>query len=525
MLYRNRTASLLLIALVAAGCGGSKHGSTTGIPGGGTAPGDGTSPGNGSTPGDGTPGSNTSGSQTTALSIGADVTIAKGRTHQFHAQLSTDGVPGDDCTGIGQWASSDPAVATVAGGLVTTLGLGQTTINASCPGASDAALLVVTDPEIDSIAISPATGDLPVGLTQQLTAVATLSDQTTANVSDVVWSSSNPFAFSVSNVGMITAGNAVGQTSDITAFHNASQKLASTTRKVTAAALTSIAVTASAAWPVADPAAPSVPLGVDVQFQAIGKLSDGTSVPDLGSLSVSWASSNTNVASISTAGLASTNTIGTATITATPSGVAPASATLTVTDAVVDPDTVAIDPSPDLTLTAGETFQLNAVATLTDGITPATVTLTNWQSSRSDHATVSGTGFVTAVAPDFATISADYAAPDGRTITVTTQVTVVSPTSSPVLSYLSLTPGSVKSGKRPVKGTVALTAPATAATVVTLAANPSTNVTVPGSVTISAGSSSAQFSITTTHTSMKQKVKITATLGTATKTATLNLRN
>jgi len=137
-MFRIRTP-LLLIALVTAGCGGNKQGSTGGIPGGGN---------------------NTSGSGGVAtLTIGSDVTIAKGRTHQFQAQLAHDGLL-DDCTATGQWTSSDPAVASVSGGIATALGLGQTTITASCSGSADSAALLVTPAEVVSIAVTPATGEL-----------------------------------------------------------------------------------------------------------------------------------------------------------------------------------------------------------------------------------------------------------------------------------------------------------------------------------------------------------------------------
>jgi uncharacterized protein YjdB len=442
MLHRNRTASLLLIALVAAGCGGSKHGSTAGIPGGGNTDGTGgTTPGDGSAPGGGT---QTAGSSTATLSIGADVTLAKGRTHQFQAFLAHDGAV-DDCSATGQWTSSDPAVASVSGGVVTTLGLGQTTITASCSGTSDTALLVVTAAEVVSIAVTPATGELPIGISEQLTAIATLTDATTADVTgDVVWSSSNVNAFAVSNdpgnSGVITAKAPAGQLSTITASHAPSGQLATVTRTVTSATLTSIAIA---------PLSSSAPLGVDVQFRATGTFSDGQS-NDV-TPSVTWTSSPSGIVSFtSNPGLATTLATGTTTITATRAAVT-ASTSLTVTAPVLT--SIAIDQD-GATLVAGETLQLTGTATFSDDSTQA-VTLTGWASSVPAVASVSDTGFLTAVAPGFATISASYTA-NGQTFTDSTQVNVVSPASGPILSYLSLTPGSVKGGKS-LKGTVALT--------------------------------------------------------------------
>ena len=502
-MFRIRTP-LLLIALVTAGCGGNKQGSTGGIPGGGN---------------------NTSGSGGVAtLTIGSDVTIAKGRTHQFQAQLAHDGLL-DDCTATGQWTSSDPAVASVSGGIATALGLGQTTITASCSGSADSAALLVTPAEVVSIAVTPATGELPIGLSEQLTAIATLTDATTADVTgDVAWSSSNVSAFTVSNdvanPGVILALPSVGQSSTISAFHAASGQLATVTRTVTNATLQAIAVTASALSPRAfDPLAPSVPLGVDVQFHATGTFSDGAS-NDV-TPSVTWASNDASVASFaSPPWLATTLKTGSANISATLGAVAAKLTTLTVTATVVA--SVAIDQD-GATLTAGETLQLTGTATFTDDSTQA-VTLSGWTSSVPGVASVSASGLLTAVAEGNATLSASYTT-GGQAFTDSTQVTVVAPTSAPILSYLALTPGSVRGGKT-VKVTVALTAPATAPTVVTLVSSAPSLVPIPapGSITIPVGSSSYQFSIKTTSPPTKQKVKITATLGSASKVATLNLR-
>jgi trimeric autotransporter adhesin len=521
-MIRARLPMLLLATVFAVGCGGSKHGSTVGIPGGGGTTG---IPGGGNTTGTGT---------TPTVTLSADATVAKGLTHQFQAHLAHDGIV-DDCTGTGQWTSSDPAVATVTGGAATTLGLGQTTITATCSGYSDTSLLVVTAAEVVSIAVTPLTGELPVGLSEQLAATATLTDGTTSDVTvDVVWASSNTNAFDVSNAvataGVLLAKNAAGQSSTITAFHAVSGSLASVTRTVTSASVTlsSITVTATPVTPISgafDPTAPSVPLGVDLQFHATGSFSDGASA-DV-TPSVTWVSNNTTVASFTPppGGFAATLGTGSAIVTASCAAAipacsaTPATTTLHVTPAVVT--SVAIDQS-GATFGIGESLQLTGTASFTDDSTQA-VTLTGWTSSVPGVATVSDTGFLTAVAAGFATVSASYAA-DGQTFAATSQFEVVAPSSTAILSYLSLTPGSVKGGGRKPSVVVALTAPASEAITVTLASSNPTYVPVPASVTIPAGSSSVRFTITTSRPPSKTKVTIRATLGSATKTATLNLR-
>jgi hypothetical protein len=455
------------------------------------------------------------------LTIGSDVTIARGRTYQFHAWLAHDGTS-DDCTATGQWTSSDPAVASVSGGVATALGLGQTTVTASCSGSTDSAALVVTPAEVVTIAVTPATGELPVGLSEQLTAIATLTDATTADVTEgVVWTSSNTGAFTVdvTNPGVILANPAVGQSSTITALHEATGQLATITRTVTAATLKAITVTASALPPFAcDPYAPSVPRGIDVQFHATGTFSDGTS-NDV-TPSVTWVSDNVSVASFDVPPwFATTNAMGSAKISATLGAVTAPPTTLTVTAPLIT--LVSIDQD-GATLTVGETLQLTGTATFTDDSAQG-VTLTGWTSSVPGVASISSTGFLTAVAEGYATISASYTT-GGQTFTASTQLTVVAPTSAPILSYLMLKPGSVKGGKTALKGTVVLTAPVTQDTVVTLTSSVPSLVTPPTSITIPSGSKSAQFSIPTSSPPRNLKVKITATLDKASKVSTLNLR-
>lgn len=492
-------APLLLIALAAAACGGN-HASTSTT-------------------------TTTTAAGVAVLTIGSDATIAKGRTYQFQALLAHDGAS-DDCTATGQWTSSDPAVASVSAGVATALGLGQTTITASCSGSTDSAALVVTPAAVVAIAVTPATGELPVGLSEQLTAIATLTDATTADVTgDVVWSSSNVGAFTVSNdaatPGVILAQPAVGQSSTISAFHAPSGQSATVARTVTNATLQALAVTASALSPVAfDPGAPSVPSGVDVQFHATATFSDGAS-NDV-TPSVTWASDNVNVASfVTSAGLASTAGTGSAKISAKYGPVAAPLTTLLVTAAVVS--SVSIDQD-SATFTLGETFQLTGTATFTDDTAQA-VTLTGWTSSAPGVATVSSTGLLAAVAVGYTTVGASYTTADGRVFTDSTQMNVVAPTGAPILSYLALKPGSVKGGKQKLTGTVALTAPAAADTVVALTSSAPSLVTPPATVTIPSGSTSAQFTISTSQPPRKQHVTVTATLGTASKVATLNLRN
>jgi len=92
-----------------------------------------------------------------------------------------------------------------------------------------------------------------------------------------------------------------------------------------------------------------------------------------------------------------------------------------------------------------------------------------------------------------------------------------------VLSSLMLNPSSVVGGSTSV-GTVTLTKPApTSGAVVTLTSNKTTVATVPGSVNIAPGASSATFNVVTKTTNKKTTVSIGASYGGVTRSATLTV--
>ena len=96
----------------------------------------------------------------------------------------------------------------------------------------------------------------------------------------------------------------------------------------------------------------------------------------------------------------------------------------------------------------------------------------------------------------------------------------VNPAAPPVLSSLTLNPTTVVGGSNSV-GTVTLNKAAVNPVVVTLASNKPMRASVPASVTVPAGASSATFSINTTSTNKKINVSISASYSGVTKSATL----
>jgi hypothetical protein len=119
--------------------------------------------------------------------------------------------------------------------------------------------------------------------------------------------------------------------------------------------------------------------------------------------------------------------------------------------------------------------------------------------------------------PKQVTVSATYG---GSTQSAVLNVTPPAAT-APTLTAITLNPTAVTGGAS-AQGTVTLSGPASAATIVNLSTN-SALASVPASVTIAAGSSSASFSVSTTSVNSPASVIVSAVSGGVTRSATLNI--
>lgn len=197
---------------------------------------------------------------TLALSPGA-LTVPRGARLPFTARSGAL-----DVTAQAEWASSDPSVATVAGGEVTGVGVGATVITATWQGGSVSRPVTVLPPVPISLAIAPLDRML-LGGAVPLTVTATYSDGTTRDVSaDVDWTSSAPATVHVST----TSRQALGRSRGIaTLTATLDDVTATTTAEVWVLAVGgpgTIAIGASA--PMSATLAPPVGAGVDVAGQA-----------------------------------------------------------------------------------------------------------------------------------------------------------------------------------------------------------------------------------------------------------------
>ena len=260
--------------------------------------------------------------------------------------------------------------------LLTTIGLFSSSL-------SESAQALGLPPILLSISVAPAADSLAVGQTAQYIATGHYSDLSTKNLtSSVTWASSNTSAATVSTGGLAT-GVATG-VSTISATDPSTKVAGTALLTVTPAVLLSISVA-----PVAD----SIGVGQTEQFTATGLYSD-LSTKDLTS-SVTWASSNTSAATVSTGGLATGVATGVSTISATdPSTKVAGTALLTVTPAVLL--SISVAPAAD-SLAVGQTDQYTATGLYSDLSTKDLTSSVTWASSNTSAATVSTGGLATGV--------------------------------------------------------------------------------------------------------------------------------
>lgn len=257
-----------------------------------------------------------------------------------------------------------------------------------------------TDVKVTNITLNTTSAELYVGEIVQLS--ATVSPDNATNKA-VVWTSSNTEVATVSDAGLVTA----------IALGNAT---------ITATAADGSDVTATCAIVVSPVYAKDIVLnqntfsgheGEQVQLVAT-VLPENTT-----NKGVTWASSNTAVATVSETGLVTINALGEAVITATTVDGSNLTATCDVLGIGVLVDYVGLNVT-SATLHVGETLQLEAMILPED----ATIKDVIWTSNNTDVATVSEDGLVTAIA--LGTVDIMATAADGSRVAASCAI-IVSP--------------------------------------------------------------------------------------------------
>ncbi len=271
--------------------------------------------------------------------------------------------------------------------------------------------------QIAAVALSPSSISGKPGDSTQIT--ATLKDSSGAVVVDsaVAWSSTDSSVATVSANGRVRL------------WHKGRSWISIKVGGLTDSVPTTVSPQVLATIQLS-PASISGATGSTTQITAVLKDSTGavmTTPPTL-----SWTSSSSSVASVSSSGLVTLSKAGTATITASASGV---SATVGVTAATPPPGPVtSITLSPSaITGVPGNTTQISATLKDANGNVVTGVVLA-WSTSNTGVATVSSNGVVTLVKQGAATITASTGS-----VTATIGATV---NAAPVAS-ISLSPASV----------------------------------------------------------------------------------
>jgi len=304
------------------------------------------------------------------------------------------------------WASNNAGVATVsASGLVTSVGVGAATITATSEGVSGTAAVTVATVPVASVTVSPATVSLVVGAAAQLSATTKDSAGNVLTGRTITWASSNMAVATVSATGVLS-GIAAGS-----ATITATSEGQSATATVTVSSVPVASV-------IVSPATAGVLVGATTQLSATTKDSGGNI---LTGRAITWASSNTAVATVSGSGLVTGKAVGTATITATSEG---KSATAAVTVSNVPVASVTVNPAT-ATVLVGATTQLSATTKDSAGAVLTGRTIA-WASSNAAVATVSGSGLVTGQTAGSATVTATSEGKNG-----TAAITITAPVANP----------------------------------------------------------------------------------------------
>ncbi len=238
----------------------------------------------------------------------ASTSIAPGKTTQ--ASAVTKDSTGTVLSGRTiAWTSSNTAVATVNAttGVVTAVATGSANIIATSEGRTGLMAVTVAPAApipVATVSVSVSAPTLSIGQNTQATAVTKDSTGATLTGRTIAWSSSNTAVATVSNSGVVTAVGA--GSANIAATSEGKMGMAPITVAQIPVATVSVSVTSA-----------SLTVGQSTQASAVTRDANNNV---LTGRAIAWASSNSSVASVSSAGVVSAVSAGSASITATSEG-------------------------------------------------------------------------------------------------------------------------------------------------------------------------------------------------------------
>lgn len=300
-----------------------------------------------------------------------------------------------DVTSQATWTSSDDGVVAVYGGEAHGLAAGEAQVTAEFNGETAGATVTVREATLVSLTLGPQDVSLPLGARTTFAVEATFEDGSSQDVTDdASWSTSDASVGTVLEDGFfVTLGQGA-----VTVRASFGGLTAESDVQVTAATLLALTVV---------PDQVTVIAGRTEALRATASYSDGTT-GDVTNFA-QWLSDD-SAASVSGSGVVRGNTQGSATITATYLGES-ASAEVTVTDAELVSITVYAEQT---SAPLGETIQLTAEASFSDGSTLPATNDVKWLVDDLDTATVNGSGLVTGKTPGLVMVTAQLGGLSGQ---------------------------------------------------------------------------------------------------------------
>ena len=268
---------------------------------------------------------------------------------------------------------------------MTTVATGRSIITATSEGKSGRSTIDVTPIPVASLTVTPTSASLPVGSTQQFTAIPRDAQGTALTGRIVTWISGAPSVASVSQSGLVTA---IGVGTALIIAVSEEQR-ASVTLTTTPAPVAQVSLS---------PLSASLNPDSTLQFLSVARDANGNV---LTGRATSWRSSTAAVAAESTTGLVTGVAVGATQISALVEGMV---GTATLTVSLVPVASITLTPNP-VSVTEGQATSLSAFVADSRGNALVGRTLV-WTSSNVSIAAVSQSGVVTAVAPGSATTTA-----------------------------------------------------------------------------------------------------------------------
>jgi uncharacterized protein YjdB len=140
-----------------------------------------------------------------------NTSVQRGSTQQFSATGTFANGGTGDVTAQTTWHSSNSYVASIdSSGLASGTGFGAVTISADCQCYTAKTALTVSSQAVSvtAISVTPADATIPLGATQQFTATATYSNNTTTDITDsATWTSSDAAVATIDSSGLASGAS------------------------------------------------------------------------------------------------------------------------------------------------------------------------------------------------------------------------------------------------------------------------------------------------------------------------------